>query len=317
MTARQGTPAGTDGGLGAATAVGVPLPADGRDQLEIPFGNAFETKGLLTTEVEDAGRLGWVTHHRPAIAGALGVLLGIGIWQATSLFMNPIFISTPSLVAPALWHLLVSGPLPADFLRSLLEMIGGVLLAAIVGVGIGLLMGRIRILERALEPLIAFGNATPSIALLPVMEVWFGFGETARVAFIMTIAIWPLIVNTHAGVRAVRGRLADVGTTFGMSHLQQIRYVYLPGTLPYIFVGARIALAVGAVGMILGGQEIGGSGLGGLVTVLGTRSETAQLVAAILTTTALALFLFWALRQVQARVFPWIAATSAGRREAR
>ena len=317
MTPRQGTPAGTDGLGAAATAIGLPLPADGREQLEITLGNAFETSGLLTSDVEAGGRFGWLRRRQTTIAGILAVLLGIGIWQATSLVMNPIFISTPSLVVPALWHLLVSGPLPADFLRSLLEMIGGVLLATIVGVGVGMLMGRIRILERALEPLVAFGNATPSIALLPVMEVWFGFGETARVAFIMTIAIWPLIVNTHAGVRAVRGRLADVGTTFGMSHLQQIRYVYLPGTLPYIFVGARISLAVGAVGMILGGQEIGGSGLGGLVTVLGARSETAPLVAAILTTTALALFLFWGLRQFQARVFPWIAATSAGRREAR
>lgn len=317
MSRQQGTSTGTDGLGAAVTAVGVPLPGESRDQLETTFPNPFETKGLLVADIEDAGRFAWARRHQTAIAGILAILVGIGVWQATSLFMTPIFISTPSLVAPALWHLLVSGPLPADFLRSLLEMIVGVLAATIAGVGIGLLMGRIRILERALEPLIAFGNATPSIALLPVMEVWFGFGETARVAFIMTIAVWPLIVNTHAGVRAVRGRLADVGTTFGMSHWQQIRHVYLPGTLPYIFVGARISLAVGAVGMILGGQEIGGSGLGGLVTELGARSETAQLVAAILTTTALALFLFWALRQLQARVFPWIAATSAGRRESR
>ena len=316
MTQRQRTPTGTGSGPGAAaTAIGAPLPGDGQEHLDEPMFDLVGAQGLLTGTTQGNGALGWVRQHQTAIAGVLAIAVGLGIWQATSLVMNPIFISTPSLVAPALWHLLVDGPLPADFLRSLLEMIGGVLLATIVGVGIGLLMGRVRILERALEPLVAFGNATPSIALLPVMEVWFGFGETARVAFIMTIAVWPLIVNTHAGVRAVRGRLADVGTTFGMSHWQQIRYVYLPGTLPYIFVGARISLAVGAVGMILGGQEIGGTGLGGLVTVLGARSETAPLVAAILTTTALALFLFWALRQLQARAFPWIAATSAGRRE--
>jgi len=317
VTTPQGSTAGTDAFGASVAALGIPGLDEGKDQLETTFANAFETKGLLTADMTGPAGLRRARQHQTAIAGILAILAGIGIWQATALFMNPIFISTPSLVAPALWDLLVSGPLPADFLRSLLEMVGGVFFATIVGVGIGLLMGRIRILERALEPLVAFGNATPSIALLPVMEVWFGFGETARVAFIMTIAVWPLIVNTHAGVRAVRGRLADVGTTFGMSHWQQIRHVYLPGTLPYIFVGARISLAVGAVGMILGGQEIGGSGLGGLVTVLGARSETASLVAAILTTTVLALFLFWALRQLQARVFPWIAATSAGRRESR
>ncbi|MGH3302941.1 MAG: ABC transporter permease, partial [Streptosporangiaceae bacterium] len=163
-------------------------------------------------------------------------------------------------------------------------------------------------------PLVALGNSTPTIALLPVMEVWFGFGTTARVAFIMVISVWPMLVNTHAGVRAVRGRLADVGKTFDMSGWQQIRYIYLPGSTPFILIGARIALAVGAVGMILGGQEIGQSGLGGLTSDFGSFSETADLISAILTTTGLAVLLFAALRQLQARAFPWIAATSAGRK---
>lgn len=316
MTALQG--AGTGGPGAASTALGPLDPrTEGKEGLDPALGSAaFEAKGLLAAESAASTR-GWFWRHYTAIAGIVAILAGIGIWQATGLVMNPIFISTPSLVAPAFWHLLVNGPLPSQFLLSLLEMIGGLVIATIVGVGVGMLMGRIRFLERALGPLVAFGNGTPSVALLPVMEVWFGFGEEARIAFIMVIAVWPLIVNTHAGVRAVRGRLADVGTTFGMSGWQQIRYVYLPGALPYIFVGARISLAVGAVGMILGGQEIGETGLGGLVTTLGTRAETAPLVATILTTTVLALFLFWALHQFQARAFPWIAATSAGRRESR
>ncbi len=259
----------------------------------------------------------WFRAHDQLVAGVLAVLVAFGLWQASALFLKPIFISTPSQVVPALFSLIGSGPLPGAFLRSLLEMVCGVLIALIVGVGVGLLMGRVRLVERALEPLVAFGNATPSIALLPVMEVWFGFGTAARVAFIMVIAVWPLVVNTHAGVRAVRGRLADVGNTFGMNGLKQIRYVYLPGTMPFIFVGARIALAIGAVGMILGGQEIGQSGLGGLTEDFGSYSQTADLVATIATTTVLAILLFSALRMLQVRAFPWIAATSAGRRDTR
>lgn len=262
-------------------------------------------------------RGGWISSHDELLAGVLAVLVAVGIWQLTGLFLQPIFVSTPSAVIPALFHLIFGGQLPMAFLRSLLEMVLGIIVAGVVGVGLGLLMGRVRILERALEPLVAFGNATPSIALLPVMEVWFGFGTTARVAFIMVISTWPLLVNTHAGVRAVRGRLGDVGKTFGMNGWQQVRTIYLPGATPFIFVGARIALAVGAVGMILGGQEIGQTGLGGLTSVFGSYSETADLIATILTTTGLAIFLFWALRQLQARAFPWIAATSAGRRDAR
>jgi NitT/TauT family transport system permease protein len=248
------------------------------------------------------------------LAGTIAVLAAIGLWQLSGLVLNPIFISTPDQVARALGALIVSGPLPGAFLRSLLEMIGGFVIATIVGVGVGLLMGRVRLAEKALDPLVAFGNATPTIALLPVMEVWFGFGTAARVAFIMVISIWPILVNTYAGVRAARSRLTDVGKAFGMNGLKQSWSVYLPATVPYIFVGARIALAVGAVGMILGGQEIGQSGLGGLTENFGSYSQTADLVATIVTTTGLALLLFLGLRVLQRRAFPWITATSAGER---
>jgi ABC-type nitrate/sulfonate/bicarbonate transport system permease component len=117
-------------------------------------------------------------------------------------------------------------------------------------------------------------------------------------------------------VRAVRSRLTDVGKAFGMNGWTQTLRVYLPGAVPYIFVGARIALAVGAVGMILGGQEIGQTGLGGLTQNFGNYSQTDDLVATIVTTTALALLLFAGLRILQRRAFPWIAATSAGQRRA-
>lgn len=259
-------------------------------------------------------RTQWLFSHRQLVVSIIAVIAALGLWQLTGLFLQPIFISTPSSVFPSLWDLISNGPLPRAFLSSLIEMVIGLVVASIVGIGIGLLMGRIRMLERALDPLVAFGNATPSIALLPVMEVWFGFGTTARVAFITVISVWPMLVNTHAGVRAVRGRLGDVGKTFGMNRWQQVRYIYLPGSMPFIFIGARIALAVGAVGMILGGQEIGQTGLGGLTSDFGSYSETADLVATILTTTGLALLLFAGLRQLQARAFPWIAATSAGRK---
>ncbi|HLI23813.1 MAG TPA: ABC transporter permease subunit, partial [Acidimicrobiales bacterium] len=190
-----------------------------QSSVEEDLANPFLTKGLSTAQVgaRAPGARGWFRSHDQVVAGVTAVLVAIGLWQLTSLFLRPIFISTPSRVFPALYNLVFSGPLPTAFLRSLLEMVVGLLIAGLVGVGIGLVMGRVRVLERALEPLVAFGNATPSIALLPVMEVWFGFGTAARVAFIMVIAVWPLIVNTHAGVRAVRGRLADVGRTFGMN----------------------------------------------------------------------------------------------------
>jgi NitT/TauT family transport system permease protein len=263
-----------------------------------------------------AGLAAWVSAHRNLLARLIAIAAFLGAWQASGSFLNPLFVSTPSNVVSALVTLIGNGQLPAAFLHSLIEMTGGLAVAAVLGIGIGLLMGRVRLVEKALDPLVAFGNATPSIALLPVMEVWFGIGTEARVAFITVICTWPLLVNTYAGVRAVRGRYTDVGAAFGLSGWKQTWKVYLPGTMPFIFVGVRIALAVGAVGMILGGQEIGQSGLGGLTADFGSFSQTADLVATIVTTTTLAMLLFAASRQIQSWRFPWIAATSAGRRGA-
>jgi ABC-type nitrate/sulfonate/bicarbonate transport system permease component len=262
-----------------------------------------------------AGAAGWLRTRWVLIAKVAAVVAFLAVWQASSGFLNPLFVSTPSSVVAALGSLIGNGQLPEAFLRSLLEMLGGLLVAAVLGIGTGLLMGRVRLVERALEPLVAFGNATPSIALLPVMEVWFGLGTAARVAFITVICTWPLLVNTYAGVKAVRGRYRDVGVAFGLGPWRQTWKIYLPGTVPFIFVGIRIALAVGAVGMILGGQEIGQSGLGGLTADFGSYSETADLVATIVTTTILAMLLFAVFRRIQAWRFPWVAATSAGRRE--
>ncbi|NNN19855.1 MAG: ABC transporter permease [Acidimicrobiaceae bacterium] len=254
--------------------------------------------------------------NKQRIARWIAVLVVVGLWQLSGLYLKPIFISTPTAIIGSFFRLILDGRLPKAFFQSLSEMLAGIIIAAIVGVGVGLLMGRVRIIERAFEPLVAFGNATPSIALLPVMEVWFGIGTKARVAFIMVICMWPLLVNTYAGVKAVRTNFTDVGKAFGLDGWKQTWKVYFPGTIPFIFIGIRIALAVGAVGMILGGQEIGDTGLGGLASTFGSYSQTADLISTIVTTTGLALILFAVARKLQAWRFPWIADTSAGRRSA-
>ncbi len=273
---------------------------------------SMQIAGSLITKEPKAR--GLTQNQKVRIARWAAVIIVLCLWQLSGLVLKPIFISTPTAIASSFVHLIGDGRLPKAFFQSLYEMLLGILIAGIVGVGVGLLMGRVRIVERALEPLVAFGNATPSIALLPVMEVWFGLGTKARVAFIMVICMWPLLVNTYAGVKAVRGSYTDVGKAFGLSGWTQTWKVYLPGTVPFIFIGIRIALAVGAVGMILGGSEIGDTGLGGLSDTFGSYSQTADLVATIVTTTGLALVLFSVARKIQGWRFPWIADTSAGRR---
>lgn len=297
---------------GGATATG-PLSKSQGASAGVSDGVGRRSMNIVTPASPAKAR-GLSQHSKQRIARWIAVVVALGVWQLSGLFLKPIFVSTPTAIVASFIHLIVNGQLPGAFLRSLLEMMAGLTIAAFVGIGVGLLMGRVRTVERALEPLVAFGNATPSIALLPVMEVWFGIGTSARIAFIMVICMWPVLVNTYAGVRSVRASYTDVGMAFGLSGWDQTWKVYFPGTIPFIFIGIRIALAVGAVGMILGGQEIGDTGLGGLSSTFGSYSQTADLVATIVTTTGLALILFAVARKTQDIRFPWIADTSAGRR---
>ncbi len=272
--------------------------------------------GDTSTELWAAPARGrpWVTGWRSEalrLASLLGVLAA---WQASGLFLNKIFISTPSIVAADLAQIVASGALPRAFLQSAFEMALGFTISASLGIALGVLMGRVRLFERTLDPFVNFFNATPTIALLQLMEIWFGIGFWARISFIVVISLWTMLISTLSGVRNVSRQYADVGAAFGLGPIQATWQIFLPAAVPYILAGTRLALAQAGVGMILSGQEIGEAGLGGLTEDYGAYFLTGHLIAAIVSSTALVMLAFWLLRRAQARFFPWIAATSAGRR---
>jgi NitT/TauT family transport system permease protein len=247
-----------------------------------------------------------------ARVAAIGFVLGL--WQLSGAFMNPIFIATPGTVLSAFAKIVADGTLPSAFLSSLWEMVVGLAIAVVIGFSLGTAMGRVRVVERTFDPFVNFFNATPTIALLPLMEIWFGTDVRSRIAFITVICLWTLVINTLAGIRNVGRGYAEVGRAFGLSGSALTWKIFLPAAAPYMIAGMRIALAQATVGMILGGQEVGESGLGGLTEDYGSFFQTDYLIAAIVTSTGLAMMLFGLLKAFQYRFFPWIAASAAPRR---
>jgi taurine transport system permease protein len=242
------------------------------------------------------------------------ILAVLGAWQLSGQVLNPIFIATPASVLVSFWQIVADGTLPRAFASSLGEMAAGLAIAALAGLGLGVAMGRVRLVERTFDPFVNFFNATPTIALLPLMEIWFGTDVRARVAFIVVICLWTLVINALAGVRAVSRGYADVGAAFGLGALSTTWRIFVPAAVPYFLAGMRVALAQATVGMILGGQEVGQSGLGGLTEEYGSFFQTDHLIAAIVASTGLAMLLFSVLRLFQHQFFPWIAASAAARR---
>lgn len=251
---------------------------------------------------------------RAEVLRIAAIAVVLGAWQASGLFMNPIFISTPLAVLKAFASSIADGSLPSAFLSSLVEMVIGLAIAMAAGFGIGIAMGRVRAVERLFDPFVNFFNATPTIALLPLMEIWFGTDIRARIAFIVIICVWTIVINAVSGVRNVRRGYADVGTAFGLGPLPMTFKIFVPAAMPYFLAGMRVALAQATVGMILGGQEVGESGLGGLTENYGSFFQTDYLIAAIITSTGLAMMLFGFLKLFQYRFYPWIAASAAARR---
>jgi ABC-type nitrate/sulfonate/bicarbonate transport system permease component len=245
---------------------------------------------------------------------AASIFVFLGIWQLTGLFLNPILFSTPVAVVGDFVHMLFHGPLLAAFWDSLWEMALGFGIALVLGVGSGILMGIRPGVERTLDPFVNLANATPTIALLPAMEIWFGIGLWARVGFIIVISVCPLVINTLVGMKTVQGGYRDVGRAFGLTDAEMTRKILIPAAMPYIVAGIRVALYHATVGMILSGQEVEQAGLGGLTQTYGSYSQTGHLIAAIICTTALAMLAFAALRRFQSRFYPWIQAVAAEQR---
>ena len=269
--------------------------------------------------------------QRPAPAAtAIGVRLGailrtdglriaslivfLALWQLSSLVLDPILISTPTRVIRGFVILLSDGSLESAFLTSLLDMVLGFGLASIIGIGLGIFMGRYFSVEAIFGPYVNVMNATPTIALLPLMIVWFGFGLWARVTFVFVVSLWTLVINTMVGMKSVNRGYLEAGLAFGLTEPQIVRYVILPGAVPYILAGMRIALAQGVTGMILAGTEISQSGLGDLLTTMGDYYQTGRYMSALITTTFYAVLLFAGLRIVQRRWFSWIAGSAASQR---
>lgn len=244
----------------------------------------------------------------------ISILGFLALWQFSGLFLNKLLISTPLDVAESFVHIVLTGLLVSAFFKSMLEMFLGFCISLALGCTAGVLMGRYVSIEAALDPFVNLANATPTIALLPLMEIWFGMGFSARISFIVVISVWTLLINTLAGIKNVQRGYRDVGVSFGLKESALTMKVLIPAALPYIFAGMRVGLAQSAIGMILSGQEIGESGLGGLAQNYGSLFQTGHLIAAIVASTGLAMISFALLKLLQRRIAPWILETAASQR---
>lgn len=243
----------------------------------------------------------------------LSLLVFLAIWQIVGDRVDPILLATPVNTAKALWDLLTSGQLGPAFGSAMRDLALGYGLAVVIGIAVGVVVGRSRTIEHIFNPYINFFQATPLIALVPLIVIWFGVGLEARVAVTFMLAIWSIIINTSTGVKETPDPLLDVGRVYKFSRLQTVNRIALPNAVPSIFAGLRIALGKALIGMIIAQMEVSVSGLGGLIINYGNAFKTAYLLAAVFTASLVGTVAAVLLDVLRRWWFPWTKGDDLGR----
>ncbi len=197
------------------------------------------------------------------------VLLGLLVtWQAvTSLgLVSPRVLAAPSTVAQTGLALLASGELPRHLWVSLGRVSRGLAIGVSAGVSLALVAGLFRLGEDLLDAPIQMLRTLPVLALVPLFILWFGIGETPKIALVSLGTFFPVYLNTYAGIRAVDNKLVEAATTLGLGRLGLVAHVVLPGALPSSLVGLRHAMGVAWLVLVISEQINATAGIGYLMT---------------------------------------------------
>jgi ABC-type nitrate/sulfonate/bicarbonate transport system permease component len=207
-----------------------------------------------------------------ALLRAASIALFFALWYAAALLnahvvkvFNPLLLPAPHTVLLAGIEMVRSGELQRDILASLSRVVQGFLLAAIIGVAVGTAVGRSRRLEYLVEPTIELLRPIPPLAFLPMMVLWFGIGETSKVAFIAYAAFFPIFTTTVEGIKYVDPLLLRAAASLGATERDIFRYVVLPAAMPNIITGLRIGFGLSFFVIVAAEFIAADSGLGFLI----------------------------------------------------
>jgi ABC-type nitrate/sulfonate/bicarbonate transport system permease component len=248
------------------------------------------------------------TRRRPMPSWAIttiSLVVFFGLWEILGRDVNPVFGSYPSAIAVACYDILKDGTLLPAFFESLKSFVLGYVLSIVVGVPLGLVIGRYRVAEAALGVYVTAGFAMPLVALVPLLVLWFGLGVSVKVAVVFLMSVFPVTINTWAGVVAVPRSLIDVGRSFVAPDHVIMRRIILPATLPYVMVGMKLAVGKAVVAMIIAEFFTALSGLGAIIINSANNFDTATMFVPVVLLMVMATGLTWLIGALERRVAPW------------
>ena len=262
------------------------------------------TTGMLRTK-RIRSRMAWVPKRR-AVHHVLFALALLVVWQLFSGVVGPLFLPPVDAIAAAFFDLVVTGQLPRALGQSLVLLVVGLLAATAIGFFFGILIGRSRIAHWTLSPYFSALFVTPTVALVPLVLIWFGFGFTGRCLVVVLAAVVPILLSVSSALRDDPGELVEVAKSFGLrGELALLRHVRLRAAVPVIMSGLRLAVGRAVVGMAVAETYLRLGGIGGLIRSYGSLFQTDYVFAAILPLSFLGIGLTALVGRVERRFQGW------------
>nr|WP_263324327.1 ABC transporter permease [Neobacillus sp. Marseille-Q6967] len=260
-----------------------------------------------TTKKVIKNRVAFLEQKIPGYVSVVGITGLLLIWELVCQLniVPPLFLPAPSAIITDGWQMISSGELFKNLLASLYRILGGYAIGAVLGILVGLILGFSKWADAVFTPIVYSIYPIPKIALLPLIILWFGIGEMPKVAIIALGVFFPVLINTFSGVKSVDPILIKAAVTFGSSHLNVIRKVILPGALPTIFAGLKLAAGTALLLLVSAEMIAAQYGIGAMVLHYGNLMITTKLMAGVLLLSLLGLLFNRGLQWLERILIPW------------
>jgi len=245
--------------------------------------------------------------HEGLILGGTAVLLAVAIWQGiwSAGRISPLFFTGPTVVVSRFWEEWTRGRLKQDLAYSGANFLIGVGLAIAAGVVLGVIIGWYRRLAMVFEPFVNALYATPRVALIPLILIWFGIGMWSKVFIVFINAFFPVLINTIGGIRATDADLLRAARAFCASDWQIFTTLAIPGSVPFILTGIRQGVALGLIGVVVGEMVGSSQGVGFMVAYGGQTFNTDTLFVGMIVIAFSGILLTWIAERLERRFSRW------------
>jgi ABC-type nitrate/sulfonate/bicarbonate transport system permease component len=213
----------------------------------------------------------------------LSILSLAVLWELAGRMLDSVLIPPLSQIGAAWWKLLSSGKLLSNLTLSLTTLAAGFVLAVLIGIVVGVLMGRFRAVEHFLDLYVNALMSAPMTAFVPVLILWFGLGVQSRIAVVFLFAVFVIIINTMTGVKQVDRVFVEMARSFGAREKEVFFKIILPAAMPAIMAGVRLGMGRAVKGMVTAEMLLTLTGIGAMIMQYGSSFATDSLFAVILT----------------------------------